>query len=887
MWFSGFANFTSKMKKILIITYYWPPSGGGGVQRWLKFVKYLPASRIKPVVVCPKNPEYPVIDESLLDDIPEEAEIVRLPIWEPYWIFKKITGRKKEEKVNAGLLFDEKKQTLVEKFSLWFRGNFLIPDPRRFWVRPTVKRLIKLIPQIKPEAVITTGPPHSVHLIGYHLKQKLNIPWIADLRDPWSTFDIYDKFYPTKWARNQQKKLEKKTLSGADKILTVSPSWAAELQNSLKKEVVFIPNGYDEKDLNQESTANPDNFLINYVGLINSFRNQSVFWESLNELCAENETFNKKLKIQFVGIYDDRINESFEKYKNLAGKLRFSGYIPHSEVKFRYAESDCLLLLQNRSDTSKGHIPGKVFEYLASCKPILALANTKSDIEKIIKDCKAGIVCHFDDKESIKKGITSIFNKEAFHHDIEKINSFSRQKLTIKLTETVIGAINKSVYRLGREKLEKKKVLIISYYWPPSGGGGVMRWLKMSKYLPGFGWQPIIYTPQNPDPSVFDFSLAEEVHPEIMELKIPIWEPYYIYRKITGKGENTTFKAGYISEASTGQSLKGKISVFIRGNFLIPDPRKFWIRPSVKYLSKFLKKNNIDLIISTGPPHSMHVIALRLKKKFNIPWIADFRDPWTDIDFYEKLRLTKWADGRHKKQEKEVLTYADHVVTVSPGCASDLEKKNNRRVEVIYNGFDPHDYNFHKPEPDKSFSITHFGALNKDRNPVSLWKAMRELSEESGHFNKALVIQLIGQTDKTVIEEIKKNGLYKNLVLIKHLPHKEGLKKLSTSQLLLLPINDAPNANGILPGKMYEYLAIKRPILAIGPANADFNQIIKETNSGIVHTFDDVSGIKKTLSGYFDLFEKNKLVVRSDSYEKFSRKNLARQFIELASQSIH
>jgi len=873
------------MRKILIITYYWPPSGGGGVQRWLKFVKYLPANGLKPVVVCPKNPEYPVLDESLLDDIPEEAEIVKLPIWEPYWIFKKITGRKKEEKVNAGLLFDEKRQTIVEKFSLWFRGNFLIPDPRRFWIRPSVKRLKKLIPEINPEAVITTGPPHSVHLIGYLLKKDLNIPWIADLRDPWSTFDIFEKFYPTKWARNRQKRLEKKTLSLADTVLTVSPSWAQELQNSLKKKVEFIPNGYDGKDLNQKSTSDPDSFLISYVGLINSFRNQSVFWESLNELCTENEEFNQKLKIQFVGIYDEKINESLEKYKNLKGKLQFSGYIPHSEVKFRYAESDCLLLLQNRSDTSKGHIPGKVFEYLASCKPVLALAKTESDIGSIISDCNAGIVCHFDDKESVKKGIISIFKKEIFHHNIEKINSFSRQKLTIKLAETVIKTINKSVYKLGEKKLEKKKVLIISYYWPPSGGGGVMRWMKMSKYLPALNWQPIVFTPQNPDPSVFDYSLVNEVHPEIMELKTRIWEPYYIYRKITGKGENTTFKAGYISEASTGQSFKGKISVFIRGNFLIPDPRKFWIRPSVKYLKKFLKENKIDLIISTGPPHSMHVIALKLKRKFNIPWIADFRDPWTDIDFYEKLRLTKWADARHKKLEKEVLSYADRVVTVSPGCAADLSKKNKRNVEVIYNGFDPDDYKFDKPEPDRSFTITHFGALNKDRNPVSLWKAIGELINDNADFKKLLSIQLIGQTDNTVIEKIKKYGLYQNCTLIKHLPHKEGLQKLSASQLLLLPINNAPNAKGILPGKMYEYMAIKRPILAIGPAEADFSRIIQETKSGRVHTFDDVSGIKKTLSAYFDLFLENKLEVRSNSYEKFSRKSLAKKFIELASQS--
>jgi glycosyltransferase involved in cell wall biosynthesis len=196
-----------------------------------------------------------------------------------------------------------------------------------------------------------------------------------------------------------------------------------------------------------------------------------------------------------------------------------------------------------------------------------------------------------------------------------------------------------------------KKILIITYYWPPSGGGGVMRWLKMSKYLPELGWKPIIYTPENPDASVTDVSLLEEIHPETETLKTPIWEPYKIFRFLTGKKKSEKFKPGYISEASGGD-WKSKVSVFIRGNLLIPDPRKFWIKPSVKFLSQYLEEHPVDLIVSTGPPHSMHLIALELKKKFGTCWIADFRDPWTDIDFYDKLRLTRWADQQHRNLEK-------------------------------------------------------------------------------------------------------------------------------------------------------------------------------------------------------------------------------------------
>ena len=426
-----------------------------------------------------------------------------------------------------------------------------------------------------------------------------------------------------------------------------------------------------------------------------------------------------------------------------------------------------------------------------------------------------------------------------------------------------------------------KKVLIITYYWPPSGGGGVMRWLKMSKYLPELGWQPIIYTPENPDPSVTDSSLLKEIHPETRVIKTPIWEPYEIYRKITGKHKEEKFKAGYISEASSGD-WKNKLSVYIRGNFLIPDPRKFWIKPSIKYLSAFLKSNHIDLIVTTGPPHSMHLIGLGLKKKFNIPWIADFRDPWTDIDFYSSLRLSKRADKKHHSLELQVLKTADLIVTVSPSWAEDLQNKTEKPVSFIYNGFDPEDFINLPSVTDDEFSITHFGSFNRDRNTSALWTALNVLSQENPEFKSQLRIHLIGQTDNSVLKDIDSNGLSANLLLIDHLPHKKGIDHLAKSQILLLPINNTPNAAGILPGKMYEYLAVKRPVLAIGPTNADFAKIIQETNSGVVINFEDVEKIKLTVAEYFQLYKQKQLHLKSDSCKQFSRKELAKKFISLA-----
>jgi glycosyltransferase involved in cell wall biosynthesis len=376
----------------------------------------------------------------------------------------------------------------------------------------------------------------------------------------------------------------------------------------------------------------------------------------------------------------------------------------------------------------------------------------------------------------------------------------------------------KSIPVIKRQAMEQntltKRVLIITYYWPPSGGGGVMRWLKMSKYLPEWGWQPVIYTPENPDPTITDASLLQEVHPACEIVRLPIWEPYDFYRKLTGKKKSARFKAGYIAEASHG-NWKDRLSVFLRGNLLIPDPRVFWIRPSVRFLKKYLSNHPVDLIITTGPPHSMHLIGLGLKKHFPaVPWLADFRDPWTEIDFYHHLKLTWLADKIHRYLEKKVLQGADVVTTVSPYLKKTTEVLSGRKVEVIYNGFDPADFNFNPEPPGTNFTISHYGAFNLDRNPAALWKALGKLKSQNQGFGKLLRIQLIGQTDNSILEDIGRENLTENLVLHKHMPHREGLALIAQSALLLLPLNNAPTARGILPGKMYEYIA-----LATGPGH--------------------------------------------------------------------
>ena len=420
-----------------------------------------------------------------------------------------------------------------------------------------------------------------------------------------------------------------------------------------------------------------------------------------------------------------------------------------------------------------------------------------------------------------------------------------------------------------------KKVLIITYYWPPSGGAGVQRWLKFAKYLPQLGWQPIIYTPENPDFSLQDASLQKDIPKEAIVLKTKIWEPYHLYKWFSGK-KSENANAGFF--AGGKKSWKKKLSVFIRGNFFIPDPRVFWVKPSVKYLKKYIEENAIDAIVSTGPPHSMHLIALGLKKHFpNIKWIADFRDPWTDIDFYHELQLTSWADKKHKRLEKKVIESADEVLTVSQNWANDFEKNHSRDVKVITNGYDEDDFkNLFEIDSSKTI-ITHIGSINKDRNPHVLWKAINELIKEDGEIKNKLCIQFIGNIDLSVNESVNKYDLKDVFKHIPYLPHELAIEEASKSSALLLLVNNTPNLMGIIPGKLFEYLAMKRNIINIGPKQGNSAQIILQCNAGTTIEFDDIETMKHSIM----LLIKRELPLNSTSREQFTRKNLTKQLVQL------
>jgi len=422
-----------------------------------------------------------------------------------------------------------------------------------------------------------------------------------------------------------------------------------------------------------------------------------------------------------------------------------------------------------------------------------------------------------------------------------------------------------------------KKALIICYYWPPAGGPGVQRWLKFVKYLRDFNVEPVVYAPENPHYPLQDSSLENEIPKGIEIIKKPILEPYGL-AKLFSKESTRQISSGII-KSNTKQSFLQKLMLFVRGNLFVPDARKWWVKPSVNYLSSYLKKNPVDIIITTGPPHSLHLIGLGLKKQTNLPWLADFRDPWTTIGYQKKLKLTNWAIKKHANLEFEVLTKADHILVTSPTTQSDFEKTTSTPIRCITNGFDDED--MPKTRLDTAFTLAHIGSLLEDRNPKILWDVLQELVTELPEFSKDLKIELTGRVGASVIDSIKERDLGDNLSLPGYIGHSEALQKQHSAQLLLLIEIDSQETEAIIPGKLFEYLAARRPILAIGPKHSDIDSILEKSEGGVYFNYQQKQELKKLIKTKYERFKSIGIPSTIGNVDEYSRKNLTKDLAQL------
>lgn len=431
--------------------------------------------------------------------------------------------------------------------------------------------------------------------------------------------------------------------------------------------------------------------------------------------------------------------------------------------------------------------------------------------------------------------------------------------------------------------MSRKKVLIITYYWPPSGGPGVQRWLKFSKYLRNFNWEPIIYTPENPEAPADDESLFNDIPENLQIIKKSIWEPYSFYKKFTRQKKEARVGTSFLAEGKKPK-LAEKIAIWIRSNLFIPDARKYWIKPSIRFLTEYLKDHPVDVIVSTGPPHSMHLIALGIRQKTGIPWLADFRDPWTGIDFYNDLILTKRSDRKHHNLEKKILMTADRTVIVGESYRQTYQLISGKKIDLITNGYDEDDFLKTSIKPDTSFSLAHIGNMIKSRNPETLWRALSELIEEIPGFQEDLEIRLIGKVDISVHNALHRYRLDNNVKMIDYLPHSEVVRHQMNSQVLLLVLKQVINAQSMVPGKFFEYLAARRPVLCIGPPQGDIGNMMRDTKAGYIVDYEDLEGTKRIVLEYYEQFKKGLLKADSRNIERYSREILTGDLVKILNE---
>ena len=418
----------------------------------------------------------------------------------------------------------------------------------------------------------------------------------------------------------------------------------------------------------------------------------------------------------------------------------------------------------------------------------------------------------------------------------------------------------------------KKKVLIISYYWPPSGGPGVQRWLKFVKYLPEFNIEPILFIPKNANYPLLDKSLSDDVNKDLKVIQFPITEISGFLPKF--KFLNSV-RSGNISKPHN-QSLLQKIIFFIRGNLFIPDMKIFWKSSSVNFLSDYLPKNNIDTIITTGPPHSVHLIGLELKRKLNINWISDFRDPWVKLNYLNRFHLLPFSRKSHISLRNKVLINSNAVIVTSERL-KDLFSNITSNIYKITNGFD---YIIKENNLDNKFSISHIGSLYPERNPKFLWDSLEELFE--GSFKKDLQINFIGNTSEKIKKELSRRKFHNHVRFYDYVDYNRALELMCSSQaLLMIEVNDEESSYAI-PGKLFDYLNSKRPIISIGPNISEVSEILNNTNSGRFFNYHDKRNLKLYINQLYKSYKNGTNIISDKSkIDMFKRINLTKKLSEV------
>ena len=422
-----------------------------------------------------------------------------------------------------------------------------------------------------------------------------------------------------------------------------------------------------------------------------------------------------------------------------------------------------------------------------------------------------------------------------------------------------------------------KKVLVITYYWPPAGGPGVQRWLKFVKHLQEFDWEPVVLTVSNGIFPARDASLEAEVPPGIKVYRTKTSNPFLLYNVLRRKRSDEV-PVALIHEGGK-HSMFERLAVWIRSNMFIPDARRGWNRYARRAVSTIFHEHKIDVVVTTGPPHSTHLLGDQISARYRVPWLADFRDPWTTVYYntmMPRTRITRWLDQRW---ENRVLHNADLVVTVTPGMKREFEDRA-RWIEVVTNGYDEEDMPDVKGLEIRSekFTVTYTGNMAPSQHVPALWdalaRAVHELPGLADHFR----LNFVGSIDGSVLAYLNRTGLSKYLERVPYLEHREALKKMVGSSLLLLLIPQTPGNKLIMTGKIFEYLASGTPVLAVGPTDGDAAALLHEANRNPMIDFSDQPKMLAQITEIYSQWMQNDKVTKREDLgivEKISRRNCA------------
>ena len=371
-------------------------------------------------------------------------------------------------------------------------------------------------------------------------------------------------------------------------------------------------------------------------------------------------------------------------------------------------------------------------------------------------------------------------------------------------------------------------------------------------------------------------------------IRRPITEPYNLYRKLMGKGASTDMKTltagasgGAVTEISSGRkSFKQRLSLWIRGNLFVPDPRVGWVKPSVRFLKKYLAEHPVDVIVTTGPPHSMHLIGQRLHKELGLPWIPDFRDPWSRMYYLKHLPMSARTWRRLRSMEQSVLDDCSTVLAVTPLVQEEFQAQTKTPVAMITNGYDGGDFE-QAVEPDGFFNVVHTGLFAADGNPLNLWKALGIKAWADADFKAALRLRLVGKVDREVYDAIAEAGLKDNVVDLGYRDHLTAVREQLAATMLVLPLRNDPEYRPILPGKLFEYLASRRPVLGIGQEDGAMARVLANTGAGVTAGWDNLEAMRDFIDKAWEQFKAGGVPPVEGDIARFSRRSLTRELAAL------